>query len=41
MNVPALCSFRSAVACLWQAVLRRRSQGNHLPWRRMRRFIAR
>ena len=41
MNVPALCSFRSAVACLWQAVLRRRSQGNHLPWRRMRRFIVR
>jgi RNA-directed DNA polymerase len=41
MNGPALCSFRKAVGYLWRTVLCRRSQGNHLPWRRMRRFIAR
>jgi RNA-directed DNA polymerase len=40
-NGPALCAFRKAVGYLWRTVLRRRSQGNHLPWRRMRRFIAR
>jgi RNA-directed DNA polymerase len=41
MNGPALCAFRKAVGYLWRTVLRRRSQGNHLPWRRMRRSIAR
>jgi group II intron reverse transcriptase/maturase len=41
MNGPALCSFRKAVGYLWRTVLRRRSQGNHLPWRRMTRFIKR
>jgi RNA-directed DNA polymerase len=41
MNGPALCAFRKAVGYLWRTVLRRRSQGNHLPWRRMRRYIAR
>ena len=41
LNGPALCAFRKAVGYLWRTVLRRRSQGNHLPWRRMRRYIAR
>jgi len=41
MNGPALGAFRKAVGSLWRTVLRRRSQGNHLPWRRMRRYIAR
>ena len=40
MNGPALGSFRQAVGYLWRTVLRHRSQGNHLPWRRMRRYIA-
>ena len=40
MNGPALCAFRKAVRNLWRTVLRRRGQGNHLPWRRMNRFIA-
>jgi len=41
LNGPALCAFRAAVVRLWQTVLSRRSQGHHLPWRRMRRFIVR
>ena len=41
MNGPALCAFRQAAGYLWRTVLRRRSQGNHLPWRRMRRYLAR
>jgi RNA-directed DNA polymerase len=41
MNGPALCAFRFAVGRLWCTVLRRRSQGNHLPWRRMQRFLTR
>jgi RNA-directed DNA polymerase len=41
MNGPALCAFRLAVGYLWRTVLRRRSQGNHLPWRRMRCLVAR
>jgi hypothetical protein len=41
MNGPALCAFRKAAGYLWRTVLRRRSQGNHLPWRRMRRYVAR
>src|SRR6202140_5084575 len=41
MNGPALCAFRTAVGYLWRTVLRRRSQGNHLPWRRMKRYIKR
>jgi hypothetical protein len=40
-NGPALCAFRAAVVRLWQTMLSRRSQGHHLPWRRMRRFIVR
>jgi RNA-directed DNA polymerase len=41
MNGHALCSFRTAVGRLWWQILRHRSQGNHLPWRRMRRYIVR
>ena len=41
MNGPALCSFRKVVGYLLWTVLRRRSQGNHLPWRRMRGLIPR
>jgi RNA-directed DNA polymerase len=41
MNGPAVGAFRQAVGYLWRAVLRRRSQGNHLPWHRMRRLSAR
>src|SRR6201987_3052179 len=41
MNGPALCAFRHAVGYLWRTVLRRRSQGNHLPWRLIGRHIAR
>jgi RNA-directed DNA polymerase len=41
MNGPALGAFRMAVGYLWRTVLRRRSQGNHLPWSRMTRLIAR
>ena len=41
MNGPAICAFRRALSGVWWRVLRRRSQGNHLPWRRMRRFVAR
>lgn len=41
LNGPAVGAFRQAVAYLWRTVLRRRSQGNHLPWRRMRRLITR
>jgi group II intron reverse transcriptase/maturase len=40
MNGPAIGAFRQAVGRLWWRVLRRRSQGNHLPWRRMRPVIA-
>lgn len=41
MNSPALGAFRMAVGYLWRTVLRRRSQGSHLPWHRMERLIAR
>src|SRR5215470_18116598 len=41
MNGPALCAFRHAVGYLWRTVLRRRSQGNHMPWRRRKRYIQR
>jgi group II intron reverse transcriptase/maturase len=41
MNSPALGAFRMAVGYLWRTVLRRRSQGNRLPWHRMERFITR
>jgi len=40
MNGPALGAFRFAVGRLWWRVLRRRSQGNHLPWHRMQRLVA-
>jgi RNA-directed DNA polymerase len=35
MNGPALGAFRREVGRVWWLVLHRRSQGNHLPWRRM------
>jgi group II intron reverse transcriptase/maturase len=41
MNGPAICAFRLAIGRVWWLVLRRRSQGNHLPWRRMRQYIDR
>jgi RNA-directed DNA polymerase len=41
MNGPALGAFRKAVGRLWWTALRRRSQGNHLPWNRMARLVAR
>ena len=41
MNGPALCAFRNALTRLWWVILRRRSQGNHLPWRRLRRHTQR
>jgi RNA-directed DNA polymerase len=41
MNGAALCAFRKAVGYLWRTVLRRRSQGNHLTWRRLGRYTAR
>jgi RNA-directed DNA polymerase len=40
-NGPALSAFRAAMAQLWWRVLRRRSQGNHLTWRRMGAYVAR
>jgi RNA-directed DNA polymerase len=41
MNGRAIGAFRVAVGRLWWRVLRRRSQGNHMPWRRMQPVIAR
>jgi RNA-directed DNA polymerase len=41
MNGPAICAFRRAVGILWWRTLRRRSQGNHLPLRRMRPVLQR
>ena len=41
LNGPALSAFREAMARLWWRVLRRRSQGNHLTWRRMGAYVAR
>jgi group II intron reverse transcriptase/maturase len=41
MNGPALHAFRAALVPLWWRVLRRRSQGNHLTWRRMGAYATR
>ena len=41
LNGPALNAFRVAMGRLWWRVLRRRSQGNHLTWRRMGTYVAR
>jgi len=41
MNGPALGAFRQAVGYLGRTVLRRRSQGNHMPWHRVWRYIKR
>ena len=40
MNGPSLGAFRGALGRVWWLVLRRRSQGNHLPWQRMRSLLA-
>jgi RNA-directed DNA polymerase len=40
MNGPALGAFRYEVGRLWWLALRRRSQGNPLPWPRMQRLLA-
>jgi len=41
LNGPALHAFRTALVPLWWRVLRRRSQGNHLTWRRMGAYATR
>ncbi|MGH9461622.1 MAG: group II intron reverse transcriptase/maturase [Vicinamibacteria bacterium] len=41
MNGPSLVAFRNAVAWLWWRTLRRRSQGRHLSWARMSRYLDR
>jgi RNA-directed DNA polymerase len=41
LNGPALSAFREAMVQLWWRVLRRRSQGNHLTWRRIGAYAAR
>jgi RNA-directed DNA polymerase len=40
-NGPALHAFRTAMVQLWWRVLRRRSQGNHLTWRRLGAYVDR
>ena len=40
VNGPAIGAFRRELGRLWWQVLRRRSQGNHLPWRRMQPLIT-
>ncbi len=40
MNGPAIGAFRQAIGRLWWRALRRRSQGNHLPWHRMQRLLT-
>jgi hypothetical protein len=41
MNVVAVSDFRLAVSWIWWRVLKRRSQRTHLPWTRMKRYVAR
>jgi hypothetical protein len=41
MNDPAIGAFRQVVGYLWWRALSRRSQGNHLPWRRTRPMLLR
>ena len=41
MNGATLGAFRRAIGLLWWRVLRHRSQGNHLPWHRMTRYLDR
>jgi RNA-directed DNA polymerase len=40
LNGPTIGAFRQAAGYRWWTVLRRRSQGNHLPWHRMTRLVA-
>jgi group II intron reverse transcriptase/maturase len=39
-NGPAITAFRREVGRVWWQVLRHRSQGNHVPWRRMTPLIT-
>jgi RNA-directed DNA polymerase len=41
MNAVSVSDFRMGVARIWREVLKRRSQTSHMPWARMRRYIAR
>jgi RNA-directed DNA polymerase len=41
MNAVSVSDFRMGVGRIWQRVLKRRSQRSHMPWTRMRRYIAR
>jgi RNA-directed DNA polymerase len=41
MNGSSIAAFRQAIGRLWMWALRRRSQGHHLSWERMRRYIDR
>jgi hypothetical protein len=41
LNGAAIGAFRRAIGYLWWRTLRRRSQGNHLPWHRMELYIRR
>jgi RNA-directed DNA polymerase len=41
MNAVSVSNFRLAVSWIWSRVLKRRSQRTHLPWKRMKRHVAR
>ena len=41
MNAVSVSDFRMGVVRIWRRVLKRRSQKSHMPWTRMRRYIAR
>jgi RNA-directed DNA polymerase len=41
MNAVSVSDFRIGVVRIWRRVLKRRSQKSHMPWTRMRRYIAR
>jgi hypothetical protein len=41
MNAVSVSDFRMGVGRIWREVLKRRSQKSHMPWTRMRRYIAR
>src|SRR5919109_1460500 len=41
MNAVSVSDFRMGVTRIWRRVLKRRSQKSHMPWARMRHYIAR
>jgi RNA-directed DNA polymerase len=41
MNTVSVSDFRIGVTRIWRRVLKRRSQKSHMPWARMRHYIAR